>query len=120
MQAELLKRLEDALDAITAIEEFLANQSQDDFLGSDLLQSAVERKFEILGEALKKAGDADASIENLIPELRQIISTRNRIIHVYDAVDHLLLWDVTQTQLPGLKVRLQQILADACGPDDDP
>ena len=81
-----------------------------------MLQAAVERKFEILGEALKKAADADASVENLIPEPRQIISTRNRIIHVYDAVDHLLLWDVAQTLLPELKARVQQILAEASGP----
>lgn len=82
MQLESLKRLQDALDPILAAERFLANQSQDDFLGSDMLQAAVERKFEIPGEALNKAADADASVENLIPEPRQIISTRNRIIHV--------------------------------------
>lgn len=111
MQVEPLKRLQDSLDAIKAVEGFLANQSQDDFLSSDILQAAVERKFEIIGEALKKAADSDVSIEELIPELRQIVATRNRIIHVYDAVDHLLLWDVVQTELPGLKARLQQVLA---------
>jgi len=120
MQVELLKRIQDALAAITAIEGFLSNQCRDTFLDSDMLQAAVERKFEILGEALKKAFEADASIETLIPELKQIISTRNRIIHVYDAVDHLLLWDVTQTQLPGLKARLQRILKDVSGPSDSP
>ena len=108
MQVELLKRVQDALDAITAVEGFLAHQSQDDFLSSDMLQAAVERKFEILGEALKKAADADESIEKHIPELRQIVATRNRIIHVYDAVDPLLLWDVVQTDLPGLKARLSR------------
>lgn len=66
MQVEPLKRLQDALDAIEAVEGFLANQSQDDFLSSDILQAAVDR---------------------------------------------LLLWDVVQTDLPGLKVRLQQVLA---------
>lgn len=91
MQVELLKRLQDAVEAITAVEGFLANQSQEDFLRSELLQVAVERKLEILGEALKKAADAGAAIEHLIPELRRIVATRNRIIHVYDAVGHLLL-----------------------------
>ena len=108
MQVELLKRVQDALDAITAVEGFLAYQSQDDFLSSDMLQAAVERKFEILGEALKKAADADESVEKYIPELRQIIATRNRIIHVYDAVDPLLLWDVIQTDLQGWKARLSR------------
>jgi uncharacterized protein with HEPN domain len=73
-----------------------------------MLQAAVERKFEILGEALKKAVDADESVEKYIPELRQIVATRNRIIHVYGAVDPLLLWDVIQTDLPGWKARLSR------------
>jgi uncharacterized protein with HEPN domain len=69
MQIQLCKRLQDALDAITAIEGFLANQSVEDFLGSDILQAAVERKFEIIGEALKKAAEADDEIETLVPPL---------------------------------------------------
>jgi uncharacterized protein with HEPN domain len=110
MQIQLCKRLQDALDAITAIEGFLANQSAEDFLGSDILQAAVERKFEIIGEALKKAAEADGEIVTLVPELRQIVATRNRIIHVYDNVDHLILWDVVQSQMPDLKIRLQAAL----------
>lgn len=110
MQIQVCKRLQDALEAITAIEGFLSNQSVEDFLGSDILQAAVERKFEIIGEALKKAADADNEIVTLVPELREIIATRNRIIHVYDNVDHLILWDVVQSQLPGLKIRLQAAL----------
>jgi uncharacterized protein with HEPN domain len=110
MQVQVCKRLQDALNAITAIEGFLSNQSVEDFLSSDILQAAVERKFEIIGEALKKAAEADEEIVTLVPELRQIIATRNRIIHVYDNVDHLILWDVVRSQLPGLKIRLQAAL----------
>lgn len=112
MQVELLTRVQDALDAIAAIENFLTNQSQDDFLESDMLQAAVERKFEILGESLKKAADLDPRLEQVIPELRQIVAMRNRIIHVYDAVDHFILWDVVQTELPNLRERLQSALVD--------
>jgi uncharacterized protein with HEPN domain len=110
MQIQVCKRLQDALEAITAIEGFLSNQSVEDFLSSDILQAAVERKVEIIGEALKKAADADNQIVTLVPELKQIIATRNRIVHVYDNVDHLILWDVVQSQLPGLKIRLQAAL----------
>jgi uncharacterized protein with HEPN domain len=110
MQIQLCKRLQDALNAITAIETFLATQSVEDFLSSDILQAAVERKFEIIGEALKKAAEADDEIVMLVPELRQIVATRNRIIHVYDNVDHLILWDVVQSQLPGLKIKLEAAL----------
>ena len=42
----------------------------EDFLSSDILQAAVERKFEIIGEALKKAAEADDAIATLVPGLR--------------------------------------------------
>jgi uncharacterized protein with HEPN domain len=100
------KRLQDALDAIFSIEAFLAEQSLDRFLEHPMLQAAVERKFEIIGEALKRAEELDDTIQHWIPELRQIVATRNRIIHVYDEVDHLILWDVVQSELPGLKAKL--------------
>ena len=63
----------------------------------------MERKFEIIGEALKRALEADPDVTNLIPELRSIVGTRNRIVHVYEAVDQLILWDAIQNDLPGLK-----------------
>ena len=100
------KRLRDALDAIVSVEAFLADQSLDHFLEHPMMQEAVERKFEIIGEALKKAEELDDTILQWIPELRQIVATRNRIIHVYDEVDHLILWDVVQSELPGLKAKL--------------
>ena len=52
MRREALKRLLDAFEAIEAIERFIENCSLDHYLDNELLQSAVERKFEIIGEAL--------------------------------------------------------------------
>lgn len=105
MRIQACKQLQDALEAITAIEGFISSHSVEDFLNSDMLQAAVERKLGIIGEALKKAAEADDEIATVVPELRQIIATRNRIIHVYDNVDHLILWDVVQSQLPSLMMR---------------
>ena len=106
MNHRLAQRLHDALSAITAIEEFLSDQSLEKFLSNPMILAAVERKFEVIGEALKKAAELDGTVESWIPELRQIVATRNRIIHGYDDVDHLILWDVVQSELPGLKHRL--------------
>jgi len=72
MQIQVCKRLQDALEAITAIEGFLSKQSVEDFLSSDILQVAVERKFEIIGEALKKAADADNEIVTLVQSLDRL------------------------------------------------
>jgi uncharacterized protein with HEPN domain len=72
MQIQVCKRLQDALEAITAIEGFLSKQSVEDVLSSDILQVAVERKFEIIGEALKKAADADNEIVTLVQSLDRL------------------------------------------------
>ena len=54
MKPEALKRLLDALLAAEAIQRFTSGVDLDDYLNNEILQAAVERKFEILGEALKK------------------------------------------------------------------
>ena len=110
MRREALKRLLDAFEAIEAIERFIENCSLDHYLDNELIQSAVERKFEIIGEALKRALEADPSVLMIIPDLRRIVGTRNRIIHVYEAVDQLILWDSIQNDLPGLKSSLLALL----------
>jgi uncharacterized protein with HEPN domain len=73
MNTEALKRLADALGAACAIERFTLGQSQDGFESNELLYSAVERKFEIIGEALMLAEIADASVIGSVPELRKIV-----------------------------------------------
>jgi uncharacterized protein with HEPN domain len=61
-------------------------------------------------EALRRAFEADPDILNNIPDLHRIVGTRNRIIHVYEAVDQLILWDTIQNDLPELKTSLQAAL----------
>jgi uncharacterized protein with HEPN domain len=110
MRREALKRLLDAFVAIEAIEHFTENCTLDYYLDNELIQSAVERKFEIIGEALKRALEADPRVLVMIPDVRRIVGTRNRIIHVYEAVDQLILWDSIQNDLPGLKSSLMAAL----------
>jgi uncharacterized protein with HEPN domain len=111
MRREALKRLHDALEAIEAIERFIESCTLDHYLENELIQSAVERKFEIIGEALKRAQEADTSVLDVISDLRRIVGTRNRIIHVYETVDQLILWDAIQNDLPGLKASLRGVLS---------
>ena len=110
MKPQALKRLIDALQAIEAIERFTAGLDLDSYLNNELLQAAVERKLEILGKALKKASEAEANLTDAIPDLRAIISTRNRIIHVYDEVDQLILWDAISNDLDQLEKDIKTIL----------
>jgi uncharacterized protein with HEPN domain len=64
-----------------------------------MLRSAVERQFEIIGEALSQAEVDDPDVTDLLPELRRIVGMRNRIIHGYDSVDGELLWQTIQRNI---------------------
>ena len=121
MQAEVAKRLIDALGAVRKIQAFTSGQTFADFSSSELVRSAVERQFGIVGEALGKAMASDPSLELRNPELRKIVGLRNRLIHGYDSVDDEIVWDIVQSKLIPLSAGLEQILtAGGYAPSEGP
>ncbi|BET69370.1 hypothetical protein ASA1KI_42880 [Opitutales bacterium ASA1] len=81
------------------------------FSTSDLVRAAVERQFEIVGEALGRAAKDDPSLEDAMPDLPRIVGLRNRLIHGYDSVDDQILWDLVQRKIPVLLNELTNCLA---------
>jgi len=81
------QRLLDVLAACRAIESFVAGLDAGGFAASALVRAAVERKFEIIGEALGHAAREAPALVNAIPEIPRVIGLRNRLIHGYDSVD---------------------------------
>lgn len=112
MQPEVAKRLLDALQAIRRIQEFTSGLGFEEFSRSVLIRSAVERQFEIIGEALGRAGAVAAEIEDELPDLPRIVGLRNRLIHGYQSVDDQIVWDVVQTKIGGLACALERLLTD--------
>lgn len=78
------------------------------YKANHLLKAAVERKIEIIGEALNKASRLESHIASTNKE--KIISTRNRIIHGYDAVDDNMIWEIVVNHLPLLKTEVEKLL----------
>ena len=76
-----------------------------------LLRQAVERNFEIIGEAIKRLVQADPQTAAGIAKYPQIIAFRNVLIHGYDLVDHALVWSAVQTQVPALLLDVERLLA---------
>ena len=112
MTNEAKKRLLDVVNACEAIAEFVAGKDFPTYEKDRLLRSAVERQFEIIGEALNKASAAEASLSARIPEYHRIIGLRNRLIHGYDNVDDEILWDVVQSKLGPLKTQVDAVLRE--------
>jgi uncharacterized protein with HEPN domain len=106
------KYLYDIAEAADQLSEFVAGKSLDDYLGNRLLQAAVERQFEIVGEALNQLSKLDPALAKRVSDYQQIISFRNILIHGYADVDDELVWDIVETRLPILRNEIAQIIAE--------
>jgi len=114
MQLKSKKYLYDLSQANKKISLFLENTNFDDYSANDLLKSAVERQFEILGEALNQLSKVDQNLVKQVTDYKQIISFRNILIHGYADVDDRLVWNIIETKLPVLSREIKLLLADVC------
>ena len=112
MNEILRKRLRDALDAAFDAIEFMGNRSLEEFEQNKQLGFAVSYALIIVGEALNAANEqlGDLALVEAIPELRAIISTRNRIVHGYDDVDDAIVWSIVDDGLPKLIAQIEHLL----------
>ena len=86
MRPESPKLLEDIRAAAAFVAAKTSGKSLDDYLADDLLRAAVERQFEIIGEALTRLRRLDVDTVDLIPDNAQIIAFRNVLVHGYDTM----------------------------------
>jgi uncharacterized protein with HEPN domain len=111
MNSRIAKYLYDAIKASEAILSFVQGADFKEFNENELLQSAVERKFEIIGESLNRIKQIDELFLNdNITDSYKIIGFRNIIIHGYDIVDNSIVWDAIKENLPRLIQQIKLIL----------
>ena len=72
--------------------------------------SAVEGKFEIIGETLNQLSKLDAALATRIPDLPKIVAFRNQLIHGYATVNVSTVWNIAQNALPSLLDAVQTLL----------
>jgi uncharacterized protein with HEPN domain len=98
---------------LISIEEiFIFLGSERDFIDyqKDLkTKKAVERNLEIIGEAVSRILKADKNFK--IKNAKNIIGTRNRIIHSYDNISDELIWTIVSRDLPELKKEIDKFLS---------
>ena len=111
MKLEARKYLHDIERAATLIEVFVADKGAADYAEDAMLRSAVERQFEIIGEAVGQLARADESTVKRIRDYQQIIAFRNILIHGYADVDDRLVWNVIETRLNSLITEVRGLLA---------
>lgn len=101
--------LDEILESIAQIETYTTGLTADQYQEDRLVQDAVVRRLEIIGEAVKHL---PSEIKDRNPDIpwRQIAGTRDVLIHDYFEVDIDLTWAVVQTSLSSLKARVAAIL----------
>ena len=110
MNLEIQKWLYDILVSIQSINDFVGEVRMFEVYESDKkLRRAVEREITIIGEAVNRIKNADPTFE--ISNARQIIDTRNRVAHAYDAVNNAMIWSIVINHLPNLKSEIEKLLS---------
>jgi uncharacterized protein with HEPN domain len=109
MDNEIKKYLFDIKESVNSIESYLGDKRDfNDYLTDKMLRRAVEREFEIIGEAMSKLDKISPKIP--ISSKKQIINMRNRVIHGYDKIDNEIVWGTIVRHLPILKKELEDLM----------
>ncbi len=112
MRLESLKLFEDVRNAAALIRQFATDHNLQDYADDAMLRSAVERQFEIIGEALNRLSKSDPAAASRIGDYQQIIAFRNVLIHAYDMVDDHVVWEAVQRKLPALHKQVESMLRE--------
>jgi uncharacterized protein with HEPN domain len=110
MRLEEKKYLFDIQQVAGRVADFTAGKRFDDYRGDAMLRAAVERQFEIVGEALAQLAKLDEKLAARLSERRRIIAFRNILIHGYADVDDRLVWDVVEAKLPVIRREVETLL----------
>lgn len=104
--------LSDVVRAGELIEQFVRGVEFSDYESDAMLSSAVERQFEIVGEAIARALRADESLATRLTDAPAVIGFRNVLAHGYDRVSNALVWSLAHERLPALLMEVRAVLGE--------
>lgn len=109
---EAKKFLYDIAEAADYISQFTAGRTYEEYHTNPMLRSAVERQFEIIGEALNQLLQREPGLKRRISHAPLIIAFRNRLIHGYATVSDEVVWGVVEGYLPVLSGEVRELLIE--------
>jgi uncharacterized protein with HEPN domain len=101
--------LQDIIEAGNAIDRFLKGKNENDFLDSELLQSAVLHKLTIIGEAAVRISE---DLKTRYPDIewKAIIGFRNIAVHAYFSINWKIVWETATNRIAPLREQIHTIL----------
>ncbi len=112
MNIEIRNHLWDIRNAANLIVDNAAEITFEQYEENEMLRSAVERQFEIIGEATRRLANDDQSVAEKITGYQTIIGLRNRIAHEYDNIANQTIWNIIQNNLPTLLAEVTTLLEE--------
>ena len=112
MPPETAKLLYDIRQAAERIGRFAAGKTIENYTSDELLRSAIERQFEIIGEAMTRLIKQDRAMAEKFTDYRKIANFRHVLIHGYDSIDDTISWNAVVNHLPILQREAGQFLTD--------
>jgi uncharacterized protein with HEPN domain len=103
-----LAYIEHILQSIEKIDTYTRDISNLDFNDNEMIQDAVIRNIEIIGEATK---NISTKLTNSYPDIpwKAMAGMRDKLIHDYIGVDTEVVWETIKTDIPNLKSMLNEI-----------
>lgn len=100
--------IDDMIDFAQQVSNYTAGLNQEAFFANRLIHDATLRNMELIGEA---ATHVPETVRKTFPDIpwRQIIATRNRLIHGYLGIDADTVWSIVQSDIPALLPALQNL-----------
>jgi len=102
MDERATELLHDVLREARSIQSFVQGLTYEDYVADKKTRFAVERCFEIVGEALTRLGKRNPTTLESIRDSRAIRSFRNIFAHAYDHIEDRIVWGIIEGNLPSL------------------
>ena len=102
--------VKDIIDAMESIEKFVGDMTLEELESDEKTSSAVIRKFEIIGEAVKYMPNKVKEKYKGI-QWKSMAGMRDRLIHAYFGIDYNLVWSAIKNEIPKLKPKLKKVLS---------
>lgn len=95
--------LSDIVAACDDILRYTSGRTAQEYRADDMLRRAVERCFEIAGEALRRAIEMSPTLTEHIAQTERIVGFRNRLIRGYETISSDVVWGIVQQNVPTLR-----------------
>ena len=109
MKKDALIYMQHIRDAIFRIKEYTLNITHEEFMNNHLIQDAVIRQIEIIGEATKKLS---RKVRDIYPDIpwKDMAGMRDKLIHDYFGVDIDAVWMTVEQDIPAIEKEIMDII----------